>query len=527
MASLNILQKAYMVGLDFGSSSIKLVQLIKKEGNLTLVRTDSRNIAPAKNNESKDHLLPVLKELLKGIEIKKSQFVVSINSPHAGIRVISVPHMPKSELKESLKMEAQNYFPFPVEASQLDFEILGETLEEGVRKLRVCVAMAPSELISTYLSVLKRVSIKPLSMIPVACALQKLCHASSEVGGETTHCLVDIGEQHTECVIFKGKNLVFSRKIPVAGMDFTKALTGVLISEQGRTDLSLSEAEKIKREVGISPEDQYTVIDNKISTNQILSLLRSSLEQLAGEMDRCFNYYREETGGGRIDTVTLCGGGASLKGLAPFLSEALGVEVKVGYPLKGFKIEPQAVPSQGFHAFAAALGSALSFGEGVNLLPPELKDETKRTFKRATVQSVLVSLVLVAAFIYTGMRLQLVNFQKRIEVAHLELSSLQSQLEEAEKQILAREILAEEPYWGDVLRDLSHLTGEDLYLMSLRMLNKVILLRGRIISREKEETLSGFCMRLESGIFKDVKLVTTKAMSNKKASEFELECWVD
>jgi Tfp pilus assembly PilM family ATPase len=92
-----------------------------------------------------------------------------------------------------------------------------------------------------------------------------------------------------------------------------------LVSDKGKIKLSLEEAERIKREVGIPPEGESKMIDDKILTTQLLSMIRSPLEQLVNEIDRCFDYYREESGGGKIDSLMLFGGGALLKGLQQFL----------------------------------------------------------------------------------------------------------------------------------------------------------------------------------------------------------------
>lgn len=527
MASLNLLQKTSWVGLDFGSSSLKLVQLVKREGRWVLVKTDSIEVPSSAGHESKEDLLPALKELLKDIDIKKSDFIVSVNCPQTALRIITIPSMPKAEMRESIRMEAQNFFPFAIHEAGLDFEILGEVFEDGVKKIRVCVGTSPRKTVDASLSLLRKVGIKPLSIVPVAYALQKLSQFASDVSNETVHGLFDIGYQYTEGVIFKGKEPIFCRKIPVAGRDFTKALMVALVSGQGLTELSLAQAEKVKREVGIPLQQEYEILENKFSTGQILSMLRAPLEQLSDEMDRCLHYYREETGGGAVDFLTLTGGGAFLKGLVSALSENLGLEVRLGYPLKGLTVDRQVERSEGLHHHAVALGAALSFGEGINLLPPELKEVTKRTFKRATVQSVAVSVLLIAAFIFVGMRLQLTSFQKRIDAAHLELSSLQPQLEEAEKESLAREILASEPYWDDVFKDLSNITGESLYLTQLAMTDQAIRIKGRIFSGEKEGVLSSFIMNLESGVLKDVRLVTSREIPDQGVSEFELRGWVD
>ena len=473
------------------------------------------------------NLLFALHDLMKDVKVKRCDFIVSVNDERTGMRVVTVPPMPRGELAEAIKMEAKNYFPFPIDEGLLDFEILGEILEEGMKKKRVAVATSPRKTVERYLAVLKKAGIKPLSLIPVPYALYKLGQGFDSQEGKT-RCLVDIGLYHTECVIFKGRDLIFSRKIPVAGADFTKALTGVLVSDRGKTQLSAEEAEKVKMDVGIPAENESRIIGDKISITQVLSLMRSPVEQLVGEMDRCFNYYREETGGGAIDQVILSGQGASLKGLSQSLAEGLGMEIHLADSFGKLKFSAETLrPAQELHSFAVAFGAALSAGEGMNLLPPEFKEETKRTFARAGIQSACAAAVLLIVFLYIGMKIQLSNLDQRIAVARSELSSLQVLLGQAEEQSIAKGILAGEPYWEDVFRELSHLAAEGLYLAELSMKERVITLKGRIVAREREGILSSFIQRLEQGIFRNVRLVTAMETSDKSATEFELECWVD
>ncbi len=530
---MGVFKKDYIVGLDIGSSSIKLAQFIKKDSNLHLVKACLEEIAYTGDEASREkEILAILKKLLRGIDIKKSNFIVGINCPKTAIRRVTAPYMPKGELRDGIRLEAKNYFPFPIDEALLDFEILGDVVEKGVKKYQMVVATTPRKTVDEYLSLLKKAGIKPISFVPIPYTLQKLAQAlySKE---DKTNCLIETGNHYTELVIFKGRNLLFSRKIPVAGGDFTKAMTEILVSDRGRTELSLEEAETIKREVGIPAEDVSKVIDDKISTTQILSMIRVPLEQLASEIDRCFDYYREETGGGRIDSLILLGGGAELRGISKFLSEGLGIEVKAGNPLDGLKIESVAIDDSelvhkcGVYRLAPAIGAALSKGNGINLLPPEIKDVTKRTLKRTTVEVIAVSVILILTFVYIGMRIQLSNSQKRIVAARMELSNLQPQLKKIAEQNLSNSILADEPYWEDVFKELSNITPVGVYLTELSMENKALKMKGIIFSEKREEALSDFIFALEKGTFKNVKLVTTKEIKGEMANEYELRCWID
>jgi len=521
--------KDSVIGIDLGSTSIKLVHLVRRENETVLVRATIKELIPAEDAVSREKdRLSALQELLRDLPVKESTFVVSFNDPRTAMRVIAAPPMPKKELREAVRLEAKNYFPFSIEDALIEFDILGHTMEKGVRKFELAVAASPEKTIHEILSLLRKAGIKPASLIPVPAALQKLGEAMGVLENRI-HCLADIGALETELVILRGTHLLFSRKVPIGGRDFTQAMRGVLVSDRGKTELSWEEAEEIKRGVGFRSEGApEEVINGKISTTQLASMLRAPLEQLVAEIDRCLDYYREETGGEKIDQLILFGRGAILKGLSQALSQELGLEVKVGDPLERVKLEGQLVsPEQGFTPFAVALGAALSCGRGINLLPLEIKEEVKRTVTRASVESVVASVLLVLGFFYVGMKIQLANYGKRIAVAQLELSSLKFDLDKVAARNFANQVLANEPYWEDVFKELSNILPREAYLTRLEMKDRKLIFKGTITSLEKQAVLNGLIQDLENGIFKNVKLVTAKETSDKTGTEFELTAWVD
>ncbi len=552
MGLSGIFKKDFIVGLDIGASSIKIAQFRKTEDGLRLEKTDLKEIKQVKtiplgNNE----IIPVLNNLFKGIDLKKSKIIVSINCPKTAITSVRVPYMPRGELSEGIRLEAKNYFSFSVEDALIDCEIVGEVTQGGIRKYQVLIATSPKKTVDAYLSLLEKIGIRPDSFIPPAYALQKLAEVFLSKESKIL-CLVDIGSRYTELAIFsaegaclpdmqgsascaagasalgrgaKVKNLIFSRKIPVTGSDFTKVMTDALASDRGRTELSFDEAEKIKQNIGIPSEGESRMIDEKITTTQILSMLRTPLEQLANEIGRCLDYYREEIKGGKVDSLVLLGQGAFLKGLAGFLSKELGIEVRLGMPFEALKLKSgtMSLKAEDSSRLALAIGAVLSESKGINLLPPEIKDERKRTFRRTTFEAVSIGVILILAFIYIGMKIQLNNFQKRISVAGMEYFSLRPQL----SQVEAQSLLTDEPYWDDVFKELSIIIPADIYLTEFSLENKTVRMRGIIVSGGREESLSNFILALEEGIFKNVKLVTTKELREKSANQFELICAID
>jgi type IV pilus assembly protein PilM len=473
-------------------------------------------------------ILSALKSLLKGIDVKKSKIIAVINCPQTAVKKIRTPYMPKSELKQGIMLDAKSYFHFPVDNSVLDFEILGDMVEKGIRKYEAIVGACPLNTVNKYLSFIQKAGVKPASFVSASYALQKLAeNLSGKSGG--IQCYVDIGELHTELIIQRDGLLVFSRKIPLAGNDFTKAMTGAIASDKGRFQLSPEEAEKIKKDIGMPGETDSRIIDNKLPAGYMLAMLRAPAERLVKEINMCFDYCREESGSVKVDSVTIFGGGACLSGLIKFLSLGLGMDVRLGDALETLKVEKRAAGDREkiSHRMDLAVGAALTEAKGLNLLPAEIKDQIQRTIKRGTIEAIVTAVVIISVLFFVGMRIKINNFNKRISAAKLELSSLHTEIKKAEGIRLAEMVLKNEPYWEDIFKELGSLIPDEVIIENIKMSDSRLHIKGIISSADGQRILSGLIITLENGLFSGVKLIESRNLPDRPGVEFEITCWID
>jgi Tfp pilus assembly protein PilN len=294
----------------------------------------------------------------------------------------------------------------------------------------------------------------------------------------------------------------------------------------------MEEAEKIKKEYGI-PEGQATeLVDGKISPGQILSLVRPCVEQLAAEIERSFNFYREESHGGKVGKIILFGGGAGLKRLVESLRHELETAVEVGDAFADINVSTRAeaggkdVSSR----LDLAVGAALNQGDKINLLPVEVKEKTRRFIENISLEVIGVGVMVSLGLVYVGARVQLYGLNKKIEALKLEQRIAAPQLDVLRADMVIGEILQDKPYWEDVFKEISHVIPPEIYLTNMKMENDVVHLEGDIHQGERgaQAVLSGFMLTLEDGIFRDVSLVTTqKKEDNPDVSEFQITCKVE
>ncbi|MBI2095314.1 MAG: pilus assembly protein PilM [Candidatus Omnitrophica bacterium] len=527
----------YVIGLDVGVASVKWALFAKKEGGLHLLKADRREIdASAAPEERKQKTIEALRDVAGDLEVKRSKVFANVNCPRTAVRRVAVPAAPSKALKEWIGSHCKDYFPFATDDARVDFEITEEFSGKDGPRFHALVATSPTSTVDDALALLEKAGIRPAALAPVPCALEHLAEAGGVEEGRVK-CLVEIGETFTELVVFclrggvadtaKRPDLLFSRKIPVGGRDFTKALTAALVSDKGKIQLGPGEAEAFKKEWGI-PASDAVIPEGKISAAQAASMTRLPLDQLAGEIERCFDYCHEEAADARVDSVTLFGGGGSLKGLAEFLADRLGVRCKRGNPFASPALRASPAPLPENPApFATAVGLAIGAGRGINLIPPEARSGTEKTIRRTAFKALAAVVATGFVLLAAGFVIQGESDKKKTAGAVAEIESLRPAVEEAERAKFIGSFLAGEPYWDDLFKELALRVPENVRLTEITKRGRGLVLKGVVAFQEREETLSNFMFALEKGAFKNVRLVTTRELNGRQMNEFELAAWVD
>ena len=408
------------IGLDIGSHSIKMVSLKMTSKGPILTRVDMKEIPPGTDKEDVDKLSQILKALFEeaGMETKKVRLTVSGSGVQ--IKRISVPSLPKAELKEAVRWEIKDHLPFPVETAQIDFHISNEYVEDNVKKLDLITVACPKHLVDRTLSIAERAGLQPIHLDVAPFALWNTLSAWDRIKKEETVALIDMGAEKTGICIFKDGILQFSREVTPAGADITKAIVEG-IGSAGEPGRLYEQAENIKREIGITSESyQEGITDKSISLSKISFLVRPVLERLAAEIGRSLDYYRSQFNEERIDRILLTGGGANLKNIVSYLANELRLPVEHFNPLKKIlfdskKIDVQLLDQVG-SAFTVAVGLGFTEPKRIELLPAEEPFLSKvQIGKLIPVLAPLITLLIFLAIIWY-MNGQVTAIQKEQDV---------------------------------------------------------------------------------------------------------------
>jgi len=475
------------IGLDIGSHSIKLVGLKMTSKGPFLTSVGMKEIPPNKDKEDVNALSEILKALVKEVGLKTKKVRLTVSGSGVQIKRISIPSLPKAELKEAVRWEIKDHLPFPVETAQIDFHILNEYVEDNIKKLDLIVVACPKQLIDRTLSIAEGAGLQPTHLDATPFALWNTLLAWDQLKKEETVALIDLGAEKTGICLFKDGVLQFSREVTPGGADITRAVMEG-IGSSGEAQPIYERSEKIKQEIGIPSEpSQEGMSDKSASLSKLSFLVRPVLERLAAEIGRSLDYYRSQFNEERIDRILLTGGGANLKNIVSYLANELRLPVEHFNPLKKIlfdskKIDAQLLDQVG-SAFTIAVGLGFTEPKRIELLPAEEPFLSKVQIGKLVpvLAPVITCFVFLAIIWYTNGQVTALQKERDTKMRKVgNLDTLQTKLKLLkEKDLQMKEKLSQFPSsmivpvpHRDILREVSQIVPDNITLTLLSVQSK-------------------------------------------------------
>ncbi len=356
--------------LDIGTSAVRLCELTPTREGLQVTRYMQREIPldPNLDKESKEQARKqALQELLKESRVRTRKTVFGIPGQSVFTRTRALPPVPEHKVTQIVRYEIQQQIPFSLDQIALDYQVLGRTDAGGYD---VLMTASKEDVVEHYIDLVKSVkrSVDTVDICPLAAY-----NWVKQTGqfGEQGECvaLVDIGAKTTDIVIESGNQFRFTRSLNVGGNDITLAIAQAF----GK---NFAEAERVKRERAFAPTgDPQKDGKGGEAVGQVLG-------RMVNEIGRSFTYFRSQAGGSPVNRVLLCGGGAGLRNIAPYLQRELGLEVRLVQPLAGLAVAPAAQdinqhPERAITALGLGLRAVAGAPLEINLIPPRIQEMTR------------------------------------------------------------------------------------------------------------------------------------------------------
>jgi len=358
-----------VLGVDIGSSSVKVIQLKNENGRAVLETYGELATGPYGDKAvgqavtlASDQLSALLSDLFREANITTKLGAISIPLRSSLLVNIEVPDMPEDKLATMIPIEARKYIPVPITEVMLDWSIIPESNRSryipgqaptpqptsddknnqvlDVKKLKVLIVAIHNDTLRQYEQIAKDSKIDT-EFLEIETFSAMRASIQSDFG---VTAIVDLGAVTTKLVVVEQGIIRLSHTINKGAQDITLAIERSL-------SVPFIKAEEIKREVGLV---------EKFGDKDIGQTISPITEYIFSEVNQAMVEYQKDYSRS-IDKVILIGGGAMLKGLLPIAEERLYAPVILGTPFD--RVEAPAFLKNALNnigpEFAVSIGLAL------------------------------------------------------------------------------------------------------------------------------------------------------------------------
>lgn len=316
------------LGIDIGSSAIKVVQLKKENGKAVLETYGVLSLGPYGDGEigtvtnlKTESLSQALIDVMKESNVTTKYASVSIPSLSSLIFTISLPSkVDESQLGKIIPIEARKYIPVPISEVTLDWFIIPEEVESFENdktkanapkdKIEVLVVAIHNEILSKYQDILKKTDLHSDSF-----EMEIFSNIRSSFNHDLAPVLlIDFGASKTKISIVEAGIVRVFHVVNRGSQDISRNISQSL-------NIPFDEAEKLKRSVGLDPK-----VDPRVE-----KIIRLSIDYIFSDINGVVLSY-EKKYNKNVSKVILVGGGSLLKGLLEHTKENFKIEVVYSNP---------------------------------------------------------------------------------------------------------------------------------------------------------------------------------------------------
>lgn len=317
-----------LLGLDLGTSGIKMAEVCKaKNGwrilNAGIVDFDLSSKGLSKPN-TLDRLAPQIYNALRKLNVKTKKVAFSISGDELIQRLISLPQMPKKELERALTWEVKKYIDFPSDQICTD-HLIRTDRSESKGNWDVFLVALPKRRIDECLSLLRSVGLDCVAIESKATALTSSVLELTPEFRQRTFAILDIGAKTSVLNLVSDGFLTFTREIEWGGDNLTLSLVH-------RLKCDYHAGEFLKREVGLTGGLPEKVSDSTDERHKTVRILEEEMNNLIREILKSFEYHLVQFPEHEMKELLLTGGGSALSEVEGFLTQRLGMIVKIFNP---------------------------------------------------------------------------------------------------------------------------------------------------------------------------------------------------
>ncbi len=325
---LGLFQKKQVsvVGIDISSTAVKVLQLGKVGSRY---RVDRYAVEPLPQGAVVERDIRDTEAV--GNAIKKAIQKARANTKYAAVAVSGSAVITRSiqmekglddeEMEDRIRIEADQYIPYPLEEVNMDFRVLGDSATAD-NMVDVLLAASRSTNVDSRVEALEDADLIPKIVDIEAYAIERAYQLTKKKTVEhienSVVAIIDIGATITSLNVLQNGQVIYNREQLFGGNQLTEEI-------QSRYGLSYQEAGLAKKQ-GSLPDDYEAEI------------LIPFAEVITQQVGRALQFFFSASEFNAVNEIILAGGCASINGLDMMIQEHLGTPTRVANPFAEMSI---------------------------------------------------------------------------------------------------------------------------------------------------------------------------------------------
>jgi type IV pilus assembly protein PilM len=387
------------IGFDFLTSQARVVQIGKagKETRLERVAIvelpgDAFRMGKVGNVAS---LTETIGRAMSEANINGSFAAIALSGINSVVRIFSLPKMSRSQLRETIEVQLNQFIPFPPEDTIYQYRIIEEYTEDEAPMYEILLTGARYSVVGPLVRAVMALGLTPVSVkVGYQASLSVLKRYYEDYAQAVA--FVDIREKFTDISFVADNTFKFSRSVEL-GLETMLARIATMVG------LTPRELERQIRETEVDfMGDAATMAPEQARLSEAF---RASFQAFGNELIRSVRYYEAKARKKvRVGRIILSGSLAGMANLDTFLSEMVAVDCVVADPLENIDYSMAEWYPSDYRAFLGEI--VVPLGVAADALNPATRKDTnllpREFLVRKKIQNVALGAVglVLAALIY-------------------------------------------------------------------------------------------------------------------------------
>ena len=303
-----------LIGIDIGSSAVKVVQLRKGGGSWQitaagLVDISDKGLDNPGRKETNSARAVHNCVRLSGIRTKLA--VCGVSGREVAVRDFEFPKIPDEQVENAIMLEAKQVCPFNTDQIAVDYHLM----PDGENKTTGYLVVATDNVVKNMARIAKRAHLDCVLMDVDGLALINCFNEVEKPEKNHGTAILNIGSNHTILAVEGDEGRPFIRNLSYAG---DSIIEGIAAENEMTPDA-------VKKIFAGDPKDITTSIQNSF---------KRACDRLINEINKTVRYYAAQEHSSDIRKILVCGGFALFGELVKILDGSLPMDVKLWNPLE-------------------------------------------------------------------------------------------------------------------------------------------------------------------------------------------------